>query len=199
MAIDFKTDSPRRARAVPDSSAARAAVLPRPRGEVSFRRAEPEGRLLRIRAYWLEKRGARRWPARADIDPVEIPDLLPEIILLDAVGTPPRFRKRLVGSSIVEKEGVDSTGRWLDESLNPAIRDEVVRQHHEAAEAPEGNCYTVAFAGGDGKHYSYQRLLLPLSSDGRRVDMLFGGARFLPATEPSRRIGSARRAGTPRY
>ncbi|MEX2629759.1 MAG: PAS domain-containing protein [Tistlia sp.] len=171
-----------RMRVMGGSPSARAAVspLPTPRGEVRFEASAPEGWLLEALGYWRRQRGGRRWPRRADIDPIDIPALLPGIILLDLVGAPPRFRKRLVGSAIVEKEGGDTTGRWLDECVNPSIREEVLRQHREAAEAPEGNCYRVAFTGADGKLYSYQRLLLPLSGDGQRVDMLFGGARFLP-------------------
>ncbi|SMF38367.1 PAS domain-containing protein [Tistlia consotensis] len=187
MAIDLETGSSRPRRVYPGRAvAARAAALPRPEGAVLFRCSEPQETLLRVFDYWRARRGGRRWPRRADIDPVDIPELLPEIILLDVVGDPPRFRKRLVGSAIVQKEGSDTTGRWLDETVNPTIRDEVLRQHREATEQPEGCCYTVEFAGADGKLYSYQRLLLPLSSDGERVDMLFGGARFLPAikTDP---------------
>jgi hypothetical protein len=56
---------------------------------------------------------------------------------------------------------------------------------------PEGCCHLIEFAGADGKLYSYQRLLLPLSCDGERVNMLFGGARFLPAVGAWPRAGSA--------
>lgn len=191
MPIEADTELARRGRALAGGAAARAAMLPRPRGEVLFRPSAPEGSLLAILDYWRQRRGARRWPSRADIDPIDIPELLPGIVLLDAVGTPPRFRKRLIGSAIVEKEGVDSTGQWLDECVNPLVRDEILRQHREAVESPEGCCYTVEFTGDDGKLYSYQRLLLPLSSDGERVDMLFGGARFLPAVASAR--GARRR------
>lgn len=161
-------------------------ALPQPRGDVQFRACLPEGSLLRILDYWRHRRGDGRWPGRADLDPVDIPDLLPDVVLLDVVGEPPRFRKRLVGSAIVAREGRDSTGDWLEETINPAVRQEVLRQHVEAAGEPEGNCYRVEFLGVDRRLYSYQRLLLPLSGDGRRVDMLFGGARFLPSEAPDR-------------
>ncbi len=167
-------------------AAAQAAALPPPRGEVLFRRCEPEGSLARVLAYWRRRRGGNAMPRRQDIDPVDIPSLLPFVILLDVVGDPPRFRKRLVGSGIVQKEGVESTGQWLDEGVNPVIRDEVIRQHVEATRSPAGSCYAVEFTGNDGKLYSYHRLLLPLSSDGEKVDMLFGGVRFLPAMLPER-------------
>lgn len=181
-------------RGIPRSS---ANVLPRPRGDVYFRRADPVGVLVSVLAYWQHRRGQRCYPRRADIDPVDIPDLLPFVVLLDVVGEPHRFRKRLVGSAIVQKEGCDTTGRWLDDTVNPMIRDEVLRQHEEACDSLEGSCYLVEFNGEDGKLYSYQRLLLPLSNDGRQVDMLFGGAHFLPPVNPARRriAQQARRGG----
>lgn len=160
------------------------AIPPEPRslppacGEVRFRRSEPEGRLRAILDYWRRRRGGRRWPRRADIDPLDIPELLPAVVLLDVVGAPPRFRRRLIGSAVVEGEGGDATGRWLDEGLTPPLAAAVVRQHREAVEAPEGCCYTAEFTGPDGRRHRWQRLLLPLSCDGRHVDMLFGGFRY---------------------
>ena len=47
--------------------------------------------------YWLSKRQGRLMPARADIDPVEIPTLLPYVVLIDVV-EPLNFRYRLIGT-----------------------------------------------------------------------------------------------------
>lgn len=195
--MTIEADGGREERHPAGGAAARAGVLPRPRGDVLFRRTAPAASLLALFEYWLSRRSGRRWPRRADIDPLDIPQLLPGVVLLDVVGAPPRFRKRLVGSTIVQKEGLDTTGRWLDDCVNPLVRDEILRQHLEAVEAPEGCCYTVEFAGDDGKLYSYQRLLLPLSGDGERVDMLFGGARFLPAVAPVRSARPGSRGRSP--
>ena len=40
-------------------------------------------RSARLYRYWWEKRGSRPAPFRADLNPVEIPDLLPIINLID--------------------------------------------------------------------------------------------------------------------
>ncbi len=153
----------------------RAATMAAPH----FAAAEPLGFLVDIEAYWVAKRAGRAMPSRADICPFELRGHLPNLILLDVVGAPPRFRKRLVGSAIVAKEGFDSTGRWLDETVREDIRDTVLAQHREAVEGRGMSCYTVSFLGKDGKIYRYQRLLLPLSADGETVNMLFGAVLFL--------------------
>ena len=57
--------------------------------------------------YWLAKRGDRAMPARKDINPAEIPVLLPYLVIVDKAED--RFRYRLVGTAVVEQFGHDFT------------------------------------------------------------------------------------------
>ena len=58
--------------------------------------------------YWLSKHAGGP-PSRADIDPIiDIPHLVKNLILLDARDN---FTYRLVGSEVVERHGIDMTGR----------------------------------------------------------------------------------------
>nr|WP_256445762.1 PAS domain-containing protein [Skermanella sp. TT6] len=50
--------------------------------------------------YWMAKRGDRRMPSRADIDPVEIPRLLSSTALVEVLRDPLDFRFRLLGTAI---------------------------------------------------------------------------------------------------
>jgi hypothetical protein len=150
------------------------ALLSTPR----FAASEPRDFLVDIASYWADKRAGRAMPARADICPFELRRHLANIILVDVVGAPPRFRNRLVGSAIVAEEGFDSTGLWLDKIVPEDIRDAALAQHLEAVQVRRLSCYTVSFLGKDGKNYRYQRLLLPLSADGETVNMLFGAVLF---------------------
>src|SRR3546814_3761584 len=54
-------------------------------------------------------------PGRRHFDPLDIPELLPNIWMLDVKRDPLRFRFRLIGIDIVRFTGRDSTGQWLDE------------------------------------------------------------------------------------
>jgi hypothetical protein len=59
--------------------------------------------------YWLSKHASGVIPSRADIDPIiDIPHLAKNLILLDARDN---FTYRLVGSEVVERHGIDMTGR----------------------------------------------------------------------------------------
>lgn len=73
-------------------------------------------RIHRLYAYWREKAGAGM-PARAEFDPVDVRDLLPNLMMVDVVGQPPRFRYRLVGTRVAQYTGFDFTGRYLDEMV----------------------------------------------------------------------------------
>jgi hypothetical protein len=66
--------------------------------------------------YWGQKRQGRPMPARSDISPADIPRLLPNLMIVEAV-PPARFRYRLVGSELVRRFGRDPTGQFADEVL----------------------------------------------------------------------------------
>lgn len=129
-------------------------------------------------AYWRQNKGDRRAPARADIDPAEIKALLPYVGLVDVTREPLRFRYRLVGSSITMGYGAELTGRFLDEADINGHEHDIVAEYARVAETGEPVCATWEYTRNDGRHMRYERLALPLMSDGKSVDMLFGGAVF---------------------
>ena len=75
----------------------------------------PSTRAQRMFHYWMAKKGARQMPSRADIDPGEIKDLLPNIILTRLEYEPFRVLYKLIGTRAVENAGLDYSGRYLDE------------------------------------------------------------------------------------
>src|SRR5947207_13056937 len=54
-------------------------------------------RLQRLYAYWRHKAADRSLPSRADLDPVEIPKLLPHIMLIDVLPSG-GYHYRLIGT-----------------------------------------------------------------------------------------------------
>lgn len=71
--------------------------------------------ILKLEGYWLGKRGRRKMPSRADIDPAEIKELLPQIILTRIEHAPLRVKYSVVGTACARAAGFDFTGRYLDE------------------------------------------------------------------------------------
>ena len=68
-----------------------------------------------LHGYWQAKREGRAMPRRADIDPVDLTDLLPDLLLGDYEASPFRVRFRLVGTRLAEIHGLDFTGHYLDQ------------------------------------------------------------------------------------
>jgi hypothetical protein len=140
--------------------------------------APEHAELKSLFAYWLAKKGDRRAPSRADIDPLEIAALLPYVVLIDVERRPWRFRYRLVGTDFVQNVGDDLTGHYLDEFVRLERGQAILEDYIRVADWGAPVCAVWDYRRGDGRHVRYERLALPLSSDGRIVDMLFGGAVF---------------------
>lgn len=140
-----------------------------------------EPRLRALYDYWRAKLRGRRMPARPDIDPIEIPRLLSNLVLVSVSGAPPNFRFRLVGTEIVARYGMELTGRDLGDIDLGAEIDSVRSQYEETARDAAPTYCRHSFETKGGKYHSYERLLLPLSGDGTHVDMLLGAVYLLPA------------------
>jgi len=72
-------------------------------------------KVLRLYNYWRDACGSRSLPERADIDPVAIWSLLPNIHLSEWHSDPDRVRCRVAGTEIVATLGFEIGGRWLEE------------------------------------------------------------------------------------
>jgi hypothetical protein len=63
--------------------------------------------------YWRSKIRRNRLPSRRDIDPVEIPKLLPHVLLTEISPEPFQARYRLAGTALADIYGFDYTGSVL--------------------------------------------------------------------------------------
>ena len=152
--------------------------------------------LKRLYGYWMEKKGTRLAPARSDIHPGEMRSS--HLFMLEVLGQPPRFRFRLAGSEIVNRFGEEITGRFLDGIDLDEVGGEILREYENAASQAQPIYGLWNYTRHGGHHMRYERLILPLSSDGERVDMLLCGAHvdgWCPATASGRQSGP--RSATP--
>jgi hypothetical protein len=146
-------------------------------GEADLRTAIGSPRLIRLLDYWDSRRSGATPPARSDIDPIEIPDLLGSIALIEAEGVPRRLRYRLVGSDLYEAHGGDMTGRYVDEVLTPELRAVILAQFAEVLDAGAPRLHRIEIDDSEGNFWRYERLTLPLAGrDGTVVMLLCGYA-----------------------
>jgi hypothetical protein len=130
--------------------------------------------------YWLAKRGPRRMPVRADIDPAELVGLLPNLMLVDVVGDPARFRFRLVGTRVARASGEDRTGHFFDEYPFFRAYPSVLEQYRRVTSEVQPLLATEIFFNREhGTAYDVERLLLPLGQSETKADMLLAHFRFM--------------------
>src|SRR3546814_10570287 len=84
----------------------------------------PDTKLRRLYDYWCGRCPAGALPARRDIDPLDIPDLLPNLFLLDVIGDAEDFVFRLAGSLVEDAFSMPLRGRSIAEIQKAAGRSE---------------------------------------------------------------------------
>ena len=133
--------------------------------------AVSEPRLQRFLSYLEQKRAGRAFAARRDIDPLDFPYILGDVVLLDVLREPLRFRYRVVGTALAGWRGYDLQGKFVDDHPDRDYRDFVLARYRETVErrCPTGGVYDLFL---DGKQRRYQCVRVPLAEDGTTVDMI---------------------------
>lgn len=72
-------------------------------------------RLKEAYLYWAGKLAGRAMPRRRDIDPTEIPALLPYVTLIDVLPGSSDFRYRLIGGEARDLAAEDHTGKLFSD------------------------------------------------------------------------------------
>ncbi|WP_282607249.1 PAS domain-containing protein [Pelagibius sp. Alg239-R121] len=124
--------------------------------------------------YWRSKFSEGLLPGRDAIDPLEVPSVLPWLNLVDVLkdGDQYRFRHRLIGTGIVGRYGRDATGSWFDDVYEPELLGEHLHDYVELVTTARPNLSQVAMPIPEKNFISYQRLALPLATDGSNIDMI---------------------------
>ena len=131
--------------------------------------------LCAFHRYWLRLPSVNGLPGRQHVDPADIRDLLPWLVMLDVESPLPRpvFRFRLAGTGIVGLYDLEITGRTLRE----AFPERAAELNADFAQTMAARCptYLRRPLPIPGKHYrSQESLICPLATDGQSIDMLIG-------------------------
>ncbi len=137
----------------------------------------PNPRIVRLIDYWRGLApGPGLLPGRRHFDPMQVPDLLPNLWLVDVVrGTPNRYRYRLVGSALYDAGApmragmfIDEMGDLIDQVAAHASNDQVVSSRQPEWRRGPPIIKHLKFVA------SLERVKLPLAEDGQTVDMILG-------------------------
>lgn len=132
-------------------------------------------KLRTLLTYWSGKRQDQPVPLRKDILPDEIPSLLSHIGLVDVEGVPFRYRFRLLGANVDYSQLGMRSGRYLDEISPRIIADDLAGHYHEVVATGIPAVYRMQLESSLTL-FTFEGLILPLSTDGDRIDMLLIGS-----------------------
>ena len=151
--------------------------------------------------YWQGKRMGRRMPCRLDLDPVEIPRLLSNILISEVVSGPagPRYRYRLAGTAIVRAFGRDPTGRFADELTVGAYRDFILGLHRMVCEERRALFCESRYVAQHDLDMVARRLLLPVSEDDDNVNQIISLLVFRFGSKQPMTIALDQTEGTARH
>lgn len=140
--------------------------------------ASLDGKLRELRVYWLSKKPESSLPGRRDIDPLDIPRLMPYVALVDILRDPLDYRYRLTGTKFVEMIGHDRTGMRAREVFTGHLLDETVALIGRLVESRAPLAFEGRLFWIDKAYYRFQTVILPLATDGKTVDMAIMGLDF---------------------
>ncbi|WP_211100150.1 PAS domain-containing protein [Azospirillum halopraeferens] len=146
--------------------------------------------------FWLGKCSAGNPPVSSSISPVELRPWKDNIVIFEVIGEDD-FVYSYYGRALAQAWGHSRLGHTL-ESL-PEPQRAVLTAEYEAVmreRLPMARHYTGIF---DGRRRTFERLVLPLSSDGVTVDKLLVAAYELPVgrTAPYRPFATPSTSRTP--
>ena len=144
---------------------------------LAFGDGPDQEKLRAIYQYWDSKRAGREMPSRADLDPADLKPHLPQIVLLDVVQDPLRFRYRLVGTEVTRvRRGTsksDPTGTYVDEVTHHQGTSAILAHYRRVVLERKPSLDHGTYTPDPERPWArFTRLVMPLSKNGTTVDML---------------------------
>jgi hypothetical protein len=135
-------------------------------------------RLQGILRYWNELRGDRSMPALNQIDPIQIPKLLPVVLLADVTLT--SVRMRLLGTDATNAYGHETRGADIAELALGEFSPLWLKAFALVREIGRPVSAFGPFHSGL-ELLDAETVLTPLSDDGAAITQIFGGLLIRPA------------------
>jgi hypothetical protein len=129
-------------------------------------------RLKEALLYWRSKCGERAMPARRDFDPVEVPTLLPYVMLYDVLDAPLDFRYRLIGTEARSLLARDYTGKRFSEVPGKGSGSVVWDNCAQVVLGKAPFSRVPPYIGPERFLRRCENLLMPFSDDGATVNMI---------------------------
>ena len=134
--------------------------------------ASSHDRIKAIYRYWDDKRAGRTMARRKDLDPLEIPKLLPDMGLVDVVPDERRYVYRLIGTNEALMRGRDPTGQAVKDAYFGTSVDSVYLNYDAVVRTRAPVIDRDPSRTSDFRYINHETIFLPLSDDGENVNMV---------------------------
>lgn len=163
--------------------------------------ADQDERRMHVRAYnyWAALLRGREFPSVTDLEPESLDDFGPHSVLLDFAHDRDNPRLRFIGKALREECGLTVSDVELDKVPSRSLISRLTDHFFEiiANRAPIG--FEAEFVSQRGNNTMYRGILMPLSSDGRAIDYIYGVINWKELADPDFESQLALEASAPDF
>jgi hypothetical protein len=132
-------------------------------------------RLLGLFQFWRAKLNGRRMPASGDFDRADLARWDDNLMMIDVPGDIADFRIRWLGANIATMFATPRAGTGMEAMTSVGERNSVLPQYRVVVDTGLPAYYATEVELSKRGVVAQQKLILPLSSTGQKVDAVLAG------------------------
>ena len=132
-------------------------------------------RLLGLFQFWRAKLNGRRLPAGDEFDRADLTRWADNLMMIDVPGEIADFRIRWLGANLAAMFGTSRAGSGIEAMTSMGERSSVLPQYRVVIDTGVPAYYATEVELSQRGVVAQQKLILPLSSDGTKVDAVLAG------------------------
>ena len=125
-------------------------------------------------AYWKARLQPDGMMLRSDFNPLDMPQAMGGMFVVEPVDGGADMRYRLVGSENERRLGRKFTGELFTDSYSPEMAAEQIAFHNRIIETKRPACLRGRFIGVDLEHVHYEAIYLPVRTEAGGVQVIGG-------------------------
>lgn len=131
-------------------------------------------------AYWRRQAGGGIAPRRQDFDVLDVPTLMPHVIIFDVLRDPLDFRYRLFGTVQREKSSRDYTGMKMSEIDGRGLGSKIWSILDRVRVSQKPAYHSISYIGPKKDFLKLNDLFLPWVDDSMDTNMIIIVSCYLP-------------------
>jgi hypothetical protein len=143
--------------------------------DVDNPRVIQDQRLLGLFQFWHAKLNGRRMPASEDFDRADMARWADNLMMVDVPGDIAEFRIRWLGANLAAMFATPRAGTGIEAMTSTGERSSILPQYRVVIDTGLPAYYATEVELSKRGVVAQRKLILPLSSDGAKVDAVLAG------------------------